>query len=172
MTGLRNETGQHGRLPVTVKPQDVQLLRFLRARLANEEDAEDLAQEAYLRLLRASDTKLIRDPVAYLFRIARNLVYEWYTSRPPSSESLDDVDVLDEGLTVEALANCNQQIDRLEAVLQHLPPKCRAAIVMHRRDGMTYEEIASALDVSPAMVKKYLSQGLSRCRARLRRFHE
>lgn len=155
-----------------IEDQGARVLRYLRSRLANEADAQDLAQEAYFRLLRVRDPKLIQDPVAYLFRIARNLIHELYTSLPPESESLDDADFPDSGMTIEAMADSRQQLDRLEAVLEHLPPKCRAAIVMHRRDGMTYDEIAEALGVSPTMVKKYLSQGLARCRARLRRFHE
>ena len=156
-----------------IEAQAPGLQRYLRSRLASEADAQDLAQEAYLRLLRVSEPQLIRDPAAYLFRIAHNLLHELYTNMPPGSvESIDEIDIVDEHLSVEEQAENRQQMDRLEEVMSHLPPKCRAAIVMHRRDGMTYEEIAKELGVSIAMVKKYLSQGLARCRARLRKFHE
>jgi RNA polymerase sigma-70 factor (ECF subfamily) len=146
--------------------------RFLRSKLANPADAQDLAQEAYLRLLRAKESQLIQDPVAYLFRIARNLVGEFYTKLPPPAASLDNVDLADQGVTVEAQAESRQQIERLGEVLSHLSPKCRAALILHRRDGMTVSEIAEELQVSVGSVKKYLSQGLARCRIRLRRFHE
>ncbi len=156
-----------------VAAQGKQLRHYLRSRLANEADAQDLAQEAYFRLLRVKDPSLVRDPVAYLYRIARNLIHELYTGLPPASDSLDDVELADTAtMSIEDVAECGQQMERLERVLDTLSPKCRAAIVMHRRDGMTYSEIAGALGVSTAMVKKYLSQGLSRCRKRLRRFHE
>lgn len=148
------------------------LLRFMGARLANERDAEELTQEAYVRLLRASNSRLIDDPVAYLFRIARNLLHEWYASRPPPNEPLEEHELRDAGLSVEDLAHISQQMDRLEDVLNHLAPKCRAAIVMHRRDGMTYDEIAAELGVSSSMVKKYLSQGLARCRTSMRGLRE
>ena len=127
-----------------------------------------MAQEAYLRLLRASDSRLIHDPVAYLLRIARNLLHEWYGSPPGSREPAEEIELVDEGMSIEDLTEISQQMDRLENVLRHLSPKCQAAILMHRRDGMTYDEIAKALGVSSSMVKKYLSQGLARCRARLR----
>jgi len=166
-----SKTGS-GRRAAVIEDQGARVERFLRSRLASEADAQDLAQEAYLRLLRVKDPKLIQDPVAYLFRIARNLVHEWYTSLPPPSDSIDDVEIAEDGMSIEALAESGQQMDRLKQVMAHLSPKCRAAIVMHRRDGMTYEEIAKALGVSTAMVKKYLSQGLARCRARLRKYHE
>lgn len=146
--------------------------RFLRSKLANPADAQDLAQEAYLRLLRAKEPQLIQDPAAYLFRIARNLVGEFYTRLPPAADSLEEVALFDEGMTVENLVESKQQIERLSKVLEHLSPKCRAAMILHRRDGLTVNEIATELGVSVASVKKYLVQGLARCQARLRRFHE
>jgi RNA polymerase sigma-70 factor (ECF subfamily) len=165
--------GHEARAPgAVIESQAERVERFLRSKLANPADAQDLAQEAYLRLLRAKEPQLIQDPVAYLFRIARNLVGEFYTKLPPAAESLDDVETRDEGLSVEAQVESDQQIDRLNEVLSHLSPKCRAALVLHRRDGLTVNEIADELGVSVGMVKKYLTQGLARCRARLRRFHE
>ena len=172
MIVLRNSVAQGSRKAAANGSQYVQLLRFLAARLSNEQDAQELAQEAYLRLLRASDSKLIRDPAAYLFRIARNLLHEWYTSLPPPQESLDDLELADEGLTVEDHAYIAQNMDRLEKALLRLSPKCRAVVLMHRRDGMTYDEIAAALGISSSMVKKHLSRGLAHCRVSMRRFYE
>ena len=141
-------------------------------RLADEQDARDLAQEAYLRLLRASHSKLILDPEAYLFRIARNLVYEWYSSPRPPAEPIEERDLADTSLSVEDSAGIAQQMDRLDDVLKQLSPKCRAVVLMHRRDGMTYDEIGAALGISSSMVKKYLSRGLAHCRTSMRRSHE
>lgn len=146
--------------------------RFLRTKVSNPADAQNLVQEAYLRLLRVKEPQLIQDPVAYLFRIARNLVGEMYAKLPPAADPLDDVDLADQGMSTEELAESKQQIDRLDEVLAHLNPKCRAALILHRCDGLTVDEIAAELDLSRGMVKKHLAQGLARCRARLRRFHE
>ena len=168
MIRLRNSVEHLGRGAVAAEKQYVRVLRFLGARLANEQDAQDLAQEAYLRLLRASDSRVIHDPVAYVLRIARNLLHEWYNAPSRSLESVQEIELVDEGMSVEDWMEISQQMERLEKVLRHLSPKCRAAILMHRRDGMTYDEIARTLGVSSSMVKKYLSQGLARCRARLR----
>lgn len=168
MIRLRNGVEHLGLGAVAAEEQHVRVLRYLGARLANEQDAQDLAQEAYLRLLRASNSRLIHDPMAYLLRIARNLLHEWYSSPPGSREPVEEIELVDEGMSVEDLTEISQQVERLGNVLRHLSPKCRAVILMHRRDGMTYDEIAKALGISSSMVKKYLSQGLARCRARLR----
>ena len=57
---------------------------------------------------------------------------------------------------------------RIESVLRGLSPNCRAVVILHRREGMTYEEIGHEIGVSASMVKKYLAQGLKHCRERLK----
>jgi RNA polymerase sigma-70 factor (ECF subfamily) len=59
---------------------------------------------------------------------------------------------------------------KLESALRGLSPKCRAAVILHHRDGMTYAEIGAQIGVSVSMVKKYLQQGLLHCRERLEDF--
>ena len=53
-------------------------------------------------------------------------------------------------------------------LLKGLSPKARATLIMHRRDGLTLEQIGEALGVSRPMAKKYLAQALVRCRQALR----
>ena len=71
----------------------LELVRFLSLRLPNQDDARDLAQEAYLRMLRLNDDHYIRHPEAYLFRIASNLVHEyWLAARSESMDSAREPD--------------------------------------------------------------------------------
>jgi RNA polymerase sigma factor (sigma-70 family) len=65
--------------------------------------------------------------------------------------------------------DAEQRIARLRQVLQQLPPKCHAAVVMQYWHGLSYEEIAQRLGISTHMVKKYLSQALVHCRRRMAR---
>jgi RNA polymerase sigma-70 factor (ECF subfamily) len=150
------------------------LVRFIARRLRSVVDAHDLAQETYVRLLRLERKDLIRDPRPYLYRIASNVLYEfelgrkadvtglmhWSAERAADSES----GLVDDGVETLALRK------RLESVLSGLSPKCRAVVILHRRDGMTYEEIGDKIGISTSMVKKYLAQGLLHCRERLRDF--
>jgi DNA-directed RNA polymerase specialized sigma24 family protein len=57
------------------------LLRYISRRVRTSADARDIAQEAYVRLLRTERKHLIRDPMAYLYRIAANVLYEFALKR-------------------------------------------------------------------------------------------
>lgn len=146
-----------------------QIERYLASRIRNPDDARDLAQEAFLRLLRLKDAEYIRQPEAYLFRIAINLAYEYRLKQKASPIhpyiSVDEDDeLLATSHTTEDLAELRERMERLEQALGALPPNVRAALIFQRRDGMTYSEIAERLGVSSSMVKKYLQTALLRCR--------
>jgi RNA polymerase sigma factor (sigma-70 family) len=148
------------------------LMRYLRRRLGNAADARDIAQETYARLLRMDKVEVIRDPQAYLFRIAANLAYEFELSQRRERARLDEPPLMEdlERLTPaspEEQADLAAEIARLDRAIARLSPKSRAARILHRRDGMTYEEIAERLGTTPHMVKKYISSGLEQCRARM-----
>ncbi|MEJ0037822.1 MAG: RNA polymerase sigma factor [Gammaproteobacteria bacterium] len=148
------------------------LLNFLVTRLPHRADAEDLAQEAFLRLLRVPQADLIRQPDAYLFRIAANLVLEFRLRARRSRVSFDSewatsaaetADLADTPSPAEQLLDARS----LERVIEALPVRCRTALVLQRRDGLTYAQIAQKLGVSPDMVKKYLASAIARCRVAL-----
>ena len=149
----------------------VDLIRFISKRVRTLADARDLAQEAFVRLLRMERKELIRHPRAYLYRIAANILYEFELKRKADVAGLarwtEEQRLEADGAWVdgdgEAVALCS----RIDVVLEELSPKCRAVLLLHRRDGMTYEEVGEKIGISPSMVKKYLSQGLRHCRERL-----
>ena len=143
-----------------------ELVRYLRVRLPSDDDAQDLAQEAYLRLLRLSDDHMIRHPEAYLFRIASNLIHEfWLSSRVGSVETLAEPDDLPSQVEQpEVLASQEQALSALGQAIKLLSPIQRSVVILHRRDGKTYEEIATELNISRDMVKKHLGKALARCR--------
>jgi RNA polymerase sigma factor (sigma-70 family) len=148
---------------------------FLR-RVAHRWDAQDLVQEVYLRLLRngQGDTGAVRNPEAYLFTVAANLVKEHAQMRqraPISTEGLEEV--------IERLATpCDAGADidrelrrqRLAALIERLSPKCQAVLVLHYRDDLSYKEIGEQLSISANMVKKYIVKGLAACRQGLLRY--
>ena len=150
------------------------LQAFFYRRIRTKSDAPDLAQEVYVRMLRVSDTDAIRNPEAYLYTVASNLVKEHAVlgRRQASPVDIDDASVqerLGELPTFDRELDTNQRVVRLRTVLAQLSPKCRAAVVLRYRHELSYQEIADRLGVSSNMVKKYLAQALGHCRCRMAR---
>ena len=153
-----------------VQRNDRDLKRYLSQRVGNRAEVEDLSQEIYLRLLRIERKDLIRSPEALLFRLASNAVYEWrLLARNRLPHSATELDGL-EALECEPSADIwrAELAHALTTALENLSPKCRAAVVLHRREQLTYSEVGVQLGISVAMVKKHLSQGLAFCREHLR----
>ena len=150
------------------------LRAFLYRRVRRHPDAAELAQEVYLRMLRIADMETIRNPEAYLYTVASNLAKEHarHTRTDGAALDVDDPVVQEQLAELPNLAvelDDEQRIARLRQVLQQLPPKCHAAVVMQYWHGLSYEEIAQRLGISIHMVKKYLSQALVHCRRRMAR---
>lgn len=143
---------------------------YFRRRVADRGDAEDLAQEVYLRLLRtdAGEHREIQNPEAYLYTIAVNLAREHAAARSRSPFAADDIDRIadvaaDERISEEALDR-EHRFRLLAEAIERLPPKSRAVLLMQYRDNLSYREIAERLQVSTHMVKKHVVKALALCR--------
>lgn len=156
---------------LTVNQQE-RIGQFIRSRLSNVHDAQDITQEAYLRFLSVIQSRVVDNPDAYLFRIAQNLVCDQYVRSSRNVEIQTNNVFVDDSLSVEDLTYIEQKIDILELLLTKMSSKSRAALIMHRRDGMTYDEIATCLGVSSAMVKKYLSTTVAHCKKGFNKYHK
>ena len=143
------------------------LTRFLERKVPTP-DAQDLAQEVYLRLLRSEQLDSIAEPQAYLYRMASNVAAEWRLRacrrKPHSAEELDALMELasPETLVDEALSTA-----RIDNALRELAPMVRAVMFLKLHDGMTHEEIARHLAITSRMVRRYLTTGYAQLRQRL-----
>ena len=145
--------------------QAKRLVNYLVRRVYDEEDAKELAQEAFARVMHIERQRPIDEPQHYLLRVAANLAIEHRNRQkrsvvdvveelPEQEDELQSVSLDDQIAGQQALA-------RVGELLQELPPNVQAALILHRRDGYTYDEIALKLGVSKSMVKKYLRKGVS-----------
>jgi|SRR5581483_5199360 len=171
MKHLRNDNETNQFVEGLAQGYGSDLVRFIARRLHSVTDARDLAHEAYVRLLRVKRKDLIRDPHAYLYRIAVNILYEFELKRKADAVGLArcaECQVAEVGLGhPEQDAETLQARRRIEAVLGELSPKCRAVFILYRRDGLSYKEIGARIGISTNMVKKYLARGLRHCREHL-----
>jgi RNA polymerase sigma factor (sigma-70 family) len=150
------------------------LQAFFYRRIKTKHDAADLVQEVYLRILRVKDSDAILNPEGYLYTVASNLVHEHYvlTQRHTASVDLDHPSIeseLGRPAGFEDLFDLETRVARLRDVLGQLPQKCRATVHLKYQHGMSYQEIAEHLGVSPHMVQKYLGLALAHCRRRMDR---
>ncbi|WP_076591088.1 sigma-70 family RNA polymerase sigma factor [Herminiimonas arsenitoxidans] len=163
-----SHSSQHDVLHTLYSEQYGWLHAWLRKKLSCTHQAADLAQDAFLQILRRPETLVdVREPRAYLTTIARRLVFETWRRRDLEQAYLAELSALpedvvpspeDQALVLETLL----AIDRL---LDGLSLKARSAFLMSQLDGMTYKEIAAELNVSASRVRQYMAQALTCCYA-------
>lgn len=158
-----------GRLGDWFRDWQLPLRRFLaRRRAGTSADIEDIAQEVFLRLIQYDRAELVDHPKTYLFKIAANVSAEWAvrSSRrlPHDAAWLTElVDALSPDAELER-ENVDEQIRR---ALLALPPRAREILRLHFGEGMTHEEIASALGVTRKIVKRDVSRAYAALRITL-----
>jgi RNA polymerase sigma factor (sigma-70 family) len=144
------------------------LFQFLRRRVRTSVDIEDLAQETYLRLLRARDLAEVRNPQAYLLRVARHVILEWRDHQPQAESvvALEEEHLIDE-CTPEFEIDADLSQKRLERALADVSPMMRAVLLLRLRDERPYKDIAQDLGITDRQVRRYLARGYDRLRAAL-----
>lgn len=157
-----------------VASHGVKLRRFLLLRVRNAADVPDMLQEVYLRMLRVPNVESIRSPEAYLFTVAQHVVQQHSLRQSAAPPSIELTEMLNSARAVPDVdpvldLDAQQCLEQLQSELDRLPPKLRATFLLHRRDGLSLDEIAERLGTSLPMVKKNLMQALVQLRQRLER---
>ncbi|WP_334180462.1 RNA polymerase sigma factor [Pseudoxanthomonas sp.] len=148
-----------------VRNLNTTLIRSLQLRLGSYEDAREVAQEAYARLLHLGNDQVISFQRALLFKIAQNLATDLlrrraYTELPEP----DGVDLWpDPGADPERSARARWVMERLPAVLAELPPKCADAFRLVRMEQCSFKEAAERLALTDRMVRIHVARALAFC---------
>jgi RNA polymerase sigma factor (sigma-70 family) len=142
----------------------------LARRLGSSDAADDVLQEAYLRLGKLDDLGAIQHPRSYLFRIALNIAADRRRSEARRLER-SEVELLlqveTDELDPERIAAARSSVRSLAQALAELPERRRAIFMAARTEGKVISEIAARFDISTRMVERELKQALDHCRARL-----
>lgn len=144
--------------------------RFFRARLGAHADVEDLLQDLYLKVSAIEPDRDVREPRAYLYRLASNLMMDRWRSASRSavrdgawrlvahqtgmSEDVDDAP------SAEAVVAGRERLAALIAALPGLPEKTQRVFRMHKFEGLSYAEVATALGISRSSVEKHMMDAL------------
>lgn len=140
------------------------LLRFIGRRLRGNLEIEDLAQETYLRLLRARDLESVRNPQAYLLTVASHVVSEWHQRQPPQEmfEAVDAELLVDNAVPEFHLELSQTQLDR---ALDEIPAMTRAVLVLKFSENRCCKDIARDLGLTERQVRRHLTRGFERLRS-------
>lgn len=145
------------------------LLRFLSCRLRSAQEAKEVAQEAYVRMLQLDAPDGIGYLRAFLFKTAANLAADRMKSmaRRGRVDRLEFFDISDCEPSPETGVSAAQELAVVMKICEQLPARCRYAFVMHRFQGHTIPEVAASMNLSVRMVQLYVERALAFCRERL-----
>jgi len=145
------------------------LLRFLAARLHSHQEAKEVAQEAYVKLLNLDRHQAISYQRAFLFKIAANLAVDRIRGRERNVRARETglFDELREAHTPEHEAAVEQEVEQLEKLIGELPAKCRQAFLLYKIQGLEFSEVAARMALSERMVRDYVVRAILFCRVGL-----
>ena len=154
------------------------VVQYLARMVQNSAIAEELAQDVFIRIYRSRQGW---EPTAkfstWLYRIATNVALNHFRDEKRSQRniSLDMHDALqvrreatDQGLSIEDRLVRESDARQIRRAVRALPPKQRAAVIMHKYEEMDYVQIAGVLGCSPSAVKALMFRAYETLRARLR----
>jgi RNA polymerase sigma-70 factor (ECF subfamily) len=174
---LRVKDGDGASFSILLEKYRTPVIRFLYRMVQNQAVAEELAQEAFLRVYRSRGTY---EPTAkfttWLFRIATHLALNSIRDGKPDrvqerldvySEDMPAREVPDGAPSTEQTLVCRVKVEEVRRAIAALPEKQRAAVLMHKYEEMEYVQIARVLNCSESAVKSLLFRAYESLRARL-----
>jgi RNA polymerase sigma-70 factor (ECF subfamily) len=154
------------------------ILDYCRRMVGDAAVAEDLAQEAFVKFYLGLPTFDPSRPVSpFLYRIAHNHCLDWLRKKKLPTVPLvwkdEEVGTVREADAPDRTLAPDELVERLEVqravddALMSLPPTYRGALIMRHREGMSYEEIAAALDIPLGTVKARIHRGREKLQQKL-----
>jgi RNA polymerase sigma-70 factor (ECF subfamily) len=147
-----------------VFPLEAALTRYIRRNWRNESDVADLRQEIYARIYSAAGAGLPLQPKPFLFATARNhLINKVKREQIVSIELVADLEtsvVAIDTMTPDRYATARDELRRVQAGLDQLPPRCREVVMLRRIDGLSTREVAERLNIARTTVEQQMVHGM------------
>ena len=177
---------QNRRIAETVEREQSRLRNFIRKRVLDDSDAEDILQEVFYEFVQAYRLmKPIEQAGAWLYRVARNRIIDRFRKQRPEAPTNRSPAGEDEGEPVrweellpspdagpEAAYAREVLLDEMDAALDELPEEQREAFVAHELEGRSFKELAAqtGLSVNTLLSRKHYA--VVYLRQRLRAIHD
>ena len=176
---------QDQRISDVVKREQSRLRNFIRRRVPDPRDAEDILQDVFSELVEANRLLMpIEHVTGWLFQVARNRITDLF--RKKRTENVREATVADEDGEVlqledllpspeagpEALYARNLLLEELELAVDELPEEQRDVFVAHELEGRSFKEMAAATGVSVNTLLSRKRYAVLHLRERLQRVHD
>jgi len=176
---------QDQRIAEVVERERSRLRNFIRRRVPDLRDAEDILQDVFYELVEANRLLMPIEHVSgWLFRVARNRIIDFFRKKKP--ERFSDAAVADEDderlqleevlpspdAGPEALYARKVLLDELELAVGELPEEQREVFVAHEVEGRSFKEIAAETGVSVNTLLSRKRYAVRRLRERLQRIYD
>ncbi|KZD04114.1 RNA polymerase sigma factor [Oceanibaculum pacificum] len=147
------------------------LCRFLTHFLGSRDQAADLAQESYLRFLKAVRETPAQDGRGLLFTIAANLardVRRQQARRPHVDIVTVAASLPSPAASPEVTLEARRRLALVRDAIAELPPRSREVFLLFRLEGLSYRDIAGRLGISPRTVEYHVQHALRLCHRKMR----
>lgn len=147
-----------------ILPLEAVLMHYLRHNWQNASDIADLRQEVYVRVFQAAQQQIPDNAKRFLLTCARNLLIDLVRrEQVVPIEAVADLEVL--GVAIDTagpdrLTMVREELRRLQAALDCLPPRSREAVVLAYVEGLSGQEIAQRMGVTKSTASEHLANGI------------
>ena len=148
------------------------LIGYFRRRIKDSAEAEDLAQEVFLRMLRRGNVAALQDVRAYLFETASSVLVDrgrrGAVRRRSKHDSFDPQAHAGETFPSERVFIARESLNRASVALLELPERTRTIFVLRRLEGMRYADVARRLGISVSAVEKHMVRAVAHLTERMK----
>jgi len=148
-----------------VLPLEPALMQYLRHNWRHPDDLADLRQDIYVRVFEAAKEQIPRPARPFVFAIARNLLIDRYRRARivpiDGAADLDNFEIASDEPGPDRTAAARDELRRVQAALDQLPPRCRQALILRQVEGLSRREIAVRMGIAEKTVKNHLNDGAS-----------
>jgi RNA polymerase sigma-70 factor (ECF subfamily) len=163
--GVRQMAGDSDPWQAWLDQHGAALMLLARHWVGGRTDAEDVVQEAFIRFWRSRER--VAEPVAYLYACVKRCAMDWRRGRDRRSRR-EQISARPESESrFDATLEQRERRDAIEAALVRLPDKQAEVLVMRIWGGLTFPQIAAAIDVSVATAASRYRYALDRLREQL-----
>jgi len=145
-----------------VLPLEAGLMQFLQHNWRNKSDIADLRQDIYVRVYEAALKEIPESAKSFVFTTARNLlITRMRHEQVVPFEAISDLEALETAIdepSPESAVMARDELRRLQAALDQLPPRSREAFVLRQVHGLSGREIATRMGVAEVTVKYHLKE--------------